>query len=351
MHETALEGGLNAPAGRLLAFAAHLRRLHVRRAVLGAALRSLLLVAGPGIVVAWLVPEVRWIVVLALAATTLAGALLAGLRTWGVTDAALLRMTDDALPDQPGVDVLSDELATWLECHRRARADVPMARWLGEDVAAKLPALPRDVIAHVGRSGLGRRRWLLPVVILLLLAWWLCEWLAPPWAGVLGGRATIDVPSAGGSGPGPGSGAGGAPSPGGDAEPQPGDQPVEPPPRPSPPAVPPPSPSPDQKPEPVEPEQPAPLLDLPAQQRFIVPEFVGDGPTRRVRMHAAELERAGQAPQGTSSTSGAGGTLPPPASLEQFERAAEAALRSRHVPAEERPMVRRFFELLRQAAK
>jgi hypothetical protein len=68
-------------------------------------------------------------------------------------------------------------------------------------------------------------------------------------------------------------------------------------------------------------------------------------------MHAAELERAGTTAPGASGTSGAAGELPPPRSREEFERAAEAAQRSRHVPAEERPMVRRYFELLRQAAK
>ncbi|HEU4417454.1 MAG TPA: hypothetical protein VFT55_00870, partial [Planctomycetota bacterium] len=206
MHE--IEGGLDAasPDGRLLAFAAHLRRLRVRRAALGAMGRSLLLVAGPAIVVAWLVPEVRWPVAIALASLALAAALFAGLRTLGVTDAALLRTGAGSSPH--GLDVLGDELATWLECHRRARADVPMARWLGEDVAAKLPALT-PVVAQIGRSGLGRRRWLVPVVILLLLAWLLTEWLAPPWPGVLGGRPSVDgPPEAGGAGAsGAGSGA------------------------------------------------------------------------------------------------------------------------------------------------
>lgn len=346
VHEIA--GGLDAasPDGRLLAFAAHLRRLHVRRAALGAMGRSLLLVAGPAIVVAWLVPEVLWPVVTALASLALATALLAGLRTLGVTDAALLR-SGAVSPD--GLDVLGDELATWLECHRRARADVPMARWLGEDVAAKLPALT-PVVAHIGRRGLGRRRWLVPVVILLLLAWLLTEWLAPPWPGVLGGRPSVDGPPAPGGAGSSGAGSGGAvPAPGTNEEAEPRDpaqkpRDEKPPPQPPPPQR-------TETPDPVQPEPPAPLLDLPAQQRFIVPEFVGDGPTRRVRMHAAELERAGATAPGASGASGASGAQPPPRSREEFERAAEAAQRSRHVPAEERPMVRRYFELLRQAAK
>lgn len=348
VHE--IEGGLDAaPDGRLLAFAAHLRRLHVRRAALGALLRSLLLVAGPAIIAAWLVPEVRWPVATALASFALATALLAAFRTWGVTDAALLR-TGGGFQAPGGLDVLGDELATWLEWHRRARADVPMARWLGDDVAAKLPALT-PVVAQIGRSGLGRWRWLVPVVILLLLAWLLTEWLAPPWPGVLGGKPTVDGPPAAGGAGDSGAGSGGAvPSPGGNEQEEPRDPQQQPPPNATPPPAPPP-PQPTESPEPPPPEPPAPLLDLPAQQRFIVPEFVGDGPTRRVRMHAAELERAGSTAPGASGGSGAAGELPPPRSREEFERAAETALRSRHVPAEERPMVRRYFELLRQAAK
>jgi len=190
-----------------------------------------------------------------------------------------------------------------------------------------------------------------PIVILLLLAWLLSEWLAPPWPGVLGGRPSVDGPAAGdGAGSSSGGGGSAVPSPGGDEEPESKDPQQKPPPESTPPPQPQP-PQPTESPDPVTPEAPAPLLDLPAQQRFIVPEFVGDGPTRRVRMHAAELERAGTTAPGASGTSGGEGAVPPPRSREEFERAAEAAQRSRHVPAEERPMVRRYFELLRQAAK
>ncbi|MBX3463021.1 MAG: hypothetical protein KF830_07610 [Planctomycetes bacterium] len=83
-----------------------------------------------------------------------------------------------------------------------------------------------------------------------------------------------------------------------------------------------------------------------------MPEFVGDGPTRRVRMHAAELERrGGAAPQPTAGAGPGEAPSPPAPTPAAFERAAEAAQRARHVPAEERPMVQRFFTLLREAAK
>lgn len=95
------------------------------------------------------------------------------------------------------------------------------------------------------------------------------------------------------------------------------------------------------------------MLELPEQQRFVVPEFVGDGPTRRARMHAAQLERDGGARPPSAGTEGGNGDseAPPPITKERFERAAEAAQRARHVPDEERAMVRRFFELLRERAK
>jgi hypothetical protein len=95
-----------------------------------------------------------------------------------------------------------------------------------------------------------------------------------------------------------------------------------------------------------------PLIDLPDDQRFVVPEFIGDGPTRRARMHAAELEE--QANAGSRSSSAAASAADPNQpnrSEPDFERAAEAALRSRYVPPAERAMVRRFFEKLRQKAK
>jgi hypothetical protein len=105
--------------------------------------------------------------------------------------------------------------------------------------------------------------------------------------------------------------------------------------------------------EPPEPEPPAPLLELPEQRRFVVPDFIGDGPTRKARVRAAEIEREGGAGRHAPPAQQRGGDQPSPTApepaAESFERAAEAALQSRHVPPAERPMVRRFFERLREA--
>ena len=125
---------------------------------------------------------------------------------------------------------------------------------------------------------------------------------------------------------------------------QPGDQPK--------PQLTAPTPEPEAGVDPTNPGEVPPLIDLPDDQRFVVPEFIGDGPTRRARMRAAELEEL--ANSGSAQSSGVATTADPnqpKRSEPDFERAAEAALRSRYVPPAERAMVRRFFEKLRQKAK
>lgn len=346
------------PAERLWAFAVRLRRQHARRAAEAVALRTALLATGPAVAAAWWWPALRLPVLLALVLLVLAAAVVAALRARSVADAALL------CGDEPGagLEPFGDELATWLELHRRRRGDTPMGRWLSSDVDARLPRLPAKALRQVGRRRLGRWRRLLPVVLLLVLAWLIAQWLAPPWLGVGGGGGG----GAGSTGAGGGAGGGsGAPDEGrgtdGEPDPERPDDGESPPPEPQPPEAQPPQPPPAAPPPPTgetpptpEPEAPAPLLDLPEQQRFVVPEFLGDGPSRRVRMHAAELAQGGGAPRTPTATAPTGdGSAPaaPPPTSAQFERAAEAAQRARHVPDEERPIVRRFFELLREAAK
>jgi hypothetical protein len=244
---------------------------------------------------------------------------------------------------------LGDELLTWLEPARAGQG--PMRSWLAHDVRSKLPQLGAPVVAAIGRRRFGRSLWLLPLALLLLLVWFLADLLSPPWPGAFGGRTTRTFAGNDGNtgNDGQGKGGGGAgeqqPEPEPKPEPQPADKPEL---QPPPPTAPPPPPGPE--PETPEPEAPAPLLDLPTQHRFLVPEFVGDGPTRRARMHAAEI--ADDPPGATTNRSApAGGKTAPPPSRDEFERAAEAAQRARHVPPHERAMVARFFELLREAAK
>jgi hypothetical protein len=249
---------------------------------------------------------------------------------------------------------------TWLEFdahkHDAGGHRQSMLTWLEQDAEQRLLPHRRRALALVARPQLGRWRMLLPIVLLLLITWLLAVWLAPPWDGAIGGRP--DEPQAGGSGGATGAGgaggAGGASSDSPIPQPTPGaqakqeastDQSDEP--------------SPDvQMPseqssssQPDDPSEIPPLIDLPGDQNFVVPDFIGDGPTRRARMHAAELEE--QAGGGASATesrltesSGRNATKP---TKPDFERAAEAARRSRHVPPVERAMVRRFFDKLRDS--
>ena len=102
----------------------------------------------------------------------------------------------------------------------------------------------------------------------------------------------------------------------------------------------------------------------------MIPDFVGDGETRR-EMAERALVGVGVAtgeegpeqpapaapkppvglPQGTGSSTADPDQPPPPDRLQEFERAAERALRSRHVPDVERAIVRRFFECLRAGGR
>lgn len=352
---TTLASAAADPGPRLVAFAARLRRRFAVRAARDLGLHVLLVLAGPAIVIAWLLPaRLPWLGVGLAGAVALAAAI-GWLRGRAVRDRVLWRELPadaDTRRDVGGRGVFGDELATWLECHRspaKRRAEVggdAMVDWLGRDVAAQLPAAAPARLRSAGRRPLGRLRWLLPIVLVLLLAWLLSLWLAPPWAGAQ--HSSGANPTAGGGG-----GTGGADAGGAGAAPQPAA------PEPAPsgeraPTAPPPPPPPAESP-PAEPAEPAPLLELPEQQHFVVPEFFDDGPTRRVRMHAAAAAEGAAPPPAVAPQRGGEGRgeappVPPP-SAETFAHAAEQAQQARHVPSEEQAMVRRFFDLLREAAK
>jgi hypothetical protein len=345
-------GGDASPAGGLIELARRLRRRHQGQAAAASALRAALIGGGPLVVAIWVWPPV-FAPALQLFVAGIAVAAAAG--AWSrrrLPDAALLH--EEYEPGRR--TAVGDELATWLECARRGALGEPMVAWLARDVAQAVAATPPQRLRGLGRRRLGRLRWLVPVLVVLLLAWLLFAVFAPPWPGVLGGGAGGGGAGAGGQGP--GAGAAGGTGGTGAQEPQPdqptpwSEQPKVAPPRIPPPPSPPPEP--DPPPQPVEPEPPAPLLDLPPDLQFMLPEFIGDGPTRRARVHAAELaESRGGRPPAAAAAAGAAAPRPdaPPQGREEFERAAEKALRARYVPPEERPIVRRFFERLREAAK
>ena len=349
-------------------FAAGLRWRYVCGQSFGAILRWALLLAVPVVLIAWLLPglcpQASWLAV----AILLPIALLASVRSfWRARK--ILGALRQSLKDGGGeLATLHDELATWIEVDERAvtddasTANGEMVRWLEQDVHARLAPHRKRALAAVGKPRLGRWRWLVPVVLLLLLIWLLAVWLAPPWSGVIGG-----LPNQANAGDQNGEGGGGkgdadpnqVPSPRGDANRDEQPDPKKDPDQQEQPQVP----DPQQLPKPSEqpsesspdPTEIPPLIELPDEQRFVVPEFIGDGPTRRARMHAAELEEQANAnrpqPQGTSSGATSSQSANPKPTPPDFERAAEAAQRARHVPPAERAMVRRFFDKLRAKAK
>lgn len=340
-------------------FATGLRRRFVLGHGLGAGLRASVCVTLPLLGVAWLAPFIlapsiaAAAVVVTLSMTV--GVICARRRSHGLL-ASLRRGADgDADADQ----LFHDELLTWLEWDRKAtRAPasarpVDMIRWLEADVYERLQPRRRGAERAMLRGGLGRWRLLAVVLLAFALAWLLGLWFQPPWRGVAGGKPAEPTRTE-------------APHDGGSAQPDDRDEVqelpyedraddrVEPevleaPERPAP-VIPE---GDDAEPEEAPVEEP-PLVDAADDRRFILPDFIGDGPTRRERMHVAELEQPSAGGGARAQRAQAGGAArprpSPPAALE-FERAAEKAARSRHVPDRERAMVRRFFEELQKRGR
>lgn len=357
-------------------FAAGLRWRHVFGQSFGATLRWSLLLAVPLLLVSWLLPSqlsrgllIAALILVPIALWTAVRSYWRGRKILGALNRSLRDGGDD-------LATLHDELATWLEYDEQA-GQTPtkasrraMLGWLERDVHDRLEPHRKRALAAVAKVRLGRWRWLLVVLIVLLLAWLVSFLLAPPWSGALGG-----LPNQATAGPQNGAGGGGngqvdpqqVPGPGdpkqdGNKSPAEEGEPDKPKPE---------EPAPDKLPDP--PQRPdeqnqdegaesedgptvvPPLLELPDDQRFVVPEFIGDGPTRRARMHAAELEErqgGSRRDNATNNTGQAGGdTDKPKPSQQDFERAAERAQRARHVPEAERGIVRRFFDRLRSRSK
>ena len=248
----------------------------------------------------------------------------------------------DGLPSARA-GILADGIATWVERDATGSPASPMTEWLCADLDQDLRALPPDLRAAAGRRRLGGVRYLIPVFVLVCLCWLVWRFMPPPIPGLLGGGVLSAGP---GQGQGPGSGQGGAGAP--DRAGEPDDVPRPPPPKPPPVEDQPP-------PPPSQPAPPAPLLQAPEEQQFVVPQFIGDGPSRQALVQAAGIDDGGAGSRRPPPpTARQGGEAPPPSSPpsdEQFQRAVEQALQSRHVPPAERPIVERFFRALREKQK
>lgn len=347
-------------------FAQGLRWRHVFSCTVGAGIRWGLLLSLPVVLLAWLWPAMARQALVVVLAVLVPIMLVAALRAFWHSRRIFSALRQSLAGGGGEIAALHDELLTWLEVDARrgandgATADrESMLRWLERDVQQRLQPHRKRALAAVSRPRLGRWRWLVPALLVLLLLWLVAWLVSPPWSGALGGQA--NQPEQGsddgqggqgqegdrepGSSPPPQGPGGEQPMP--PPEEQPGEQPGD---RPEPQPVQP-VPEPQSNESPSNPEEVPPMIDLPDDQRFVVPEFIGDGPTRRKRMHAAEVEEQADAGAAATGTSGAANQERPQQPEPDFERAAEAALRSRHVPPSERGMVRRFFDKLQSAAR
>lgn len=350
----------NQEAGPALRrFATGLRRRFVLGHGLGAGLRAGVWLTLPLLGVAWLAPFILEPCIVAAAVAVTLSVTIGVMRARWRSRRLLASLQRDAGGDADADRLFHDELLTWLEWDRKAsrapasarRAD--MIRWLEADVYERLQPRRQGVQRAMLRGGLGRWRLLAAVLLALALAWLLGLWFQPPWSGAVGGKpaapTSTEEPDDGGSA---------QPDDQDEAQELPrgagADEPVEQ-------EVPeiPEQPAPvipegdDAEPEEAPVEEP-PLVDAPDDRRFILPDFIGDGPTRRERMHVAELEQPSASSGARAERAQAAGAErprpSPPAALE-FERAAEKAARSRHVPDRERSMVRRFFQELQKRGR
>lgn len=230
---------------------------------------------------------------------------------------------------------LRGRLRTWLDARSAGRSG-PMVGWLERELAAGFAAAPPLARRNLGRRGLGAAR----SALVLLAVLWLLRWLVlpplPDGVIALASRPTEPVPTL--------------------AETSEAKPPVEPADRePSPRAA-------TERPDPDADEQPprqpdfvlppeALVFEPPVQDTFVVPSFVGSAGGREVDGPAAGLDEgpAGRAAAGSGARNGAADDREqPPSPAQEFERAAEAALRSRHVPPAERAFVRRWFRSLQE---
>ncbi len=310
---------------------------YVRRARVRAALGSgiptafaLAVVAVAAYLVALLVvPGVRGTLAVGLGVTVTVGALWAMWRE-------RVRIVD--LDARAGC---AEGLTTWW-LQRRQRDGSAMRAWLAREVAARLQRLP--VARAVGpsvRRALRRLAYLLPLLLALLLL--RIVW---PFGLRTGDRMGVEAPA-------PQQGEGDPASAGGTGDARDREQkpdrdagsPRDPPQQDPPAGAPPPR---DESANGDGAAIPSRPLHLPVREEFVVPNFLGEGPTTTGQGREVIEEVA---PSSTGSAAGAGGPPSPEPPEVTFQRALERALRARHVPPAERPMVERYFRALAAGGK
>lgn len=309
------------------------REYRVRRLLAGAA--RLAIACGTVVAcVAIAVPD-QWTAALWIA--------LALLATWATARALSLRL--DAVEADRRLG-LRGALRTWFDA-RRTGSGGAMLGWLERDLAERIEDAPLQARRHVGRRRLGAARSaLFLLLILVLLRWFVLPPLPEGIAPFAGLPTSVGVAAGGGE-------AQGTEDPGTEDEQESDEQGEE--------DVRPDTPHPDEGPNPEDvppkgPELPpeALVFDPPVQDAFVVPSFVGAGEGRETTAPAAGIDEGAPSTAGAGATgggTGAGRETPGTDPQVEFERALEDALRSRHVPPEEREFVRRWFRSLLEGGK
>lgn len=308
------------PVSAIDGFLRRAGRAHrVARALRAALLHALWAIAIAAVVDLWLAD--RRLTIVAVVAGWCA---LQALRTWQGSRLSVARVDAEL--------ALGDALETWAHEHARAPlgAPRPMWQWLERRLEQRLTGLaPRAAVR--GRP----TRWRAAVVVLALalaLRWLLGSLPLPDGVLTVAGPPSVGVAPRDGPGePAPGAGDTPAPRPR-VPEPVVPEVPDAPPRRPDPPPR-------------AADEPPSALIDgLPLRDDFAVPHFVADGPSRQAEAVVAEVGAPADRAAGTGDVTG--DDAAPATPEERYQRALEQALRSRHVPANERAVVRRYFELL-----
>ncbi|MEZ5963640.1 MAG: hypothetical protein R3F56_07315 [Planctomycetota bacterium] len=248
---------------------------------------------------------------------------------WVIALAARARISVAALDAEVQ---LGDALTTYWP-RRGGDNAAGMAGWLETSLAARLAASPPPLAAS--RAVRRTLRCLLPLLPFLLLLL-LLLWLLPAGLGSGARRGVEGAPGEQQGGSGGGEGPDGAPA-GGQPQPNASAPPPSSPPVPD-------SPSAEQDRDATAGAS-ARALALPVREEFVVPSFVGDGPSLPGKARQAEQEVAPVAPLPPAAGSGRGGQTPPLPEAD-FAHAAERAAAARHVPPAERPIVQRYFEAL-----
>ncbi|HLU38122.1 MAG TPA: hypothetical protein VK081_01980 [Planctomycetota bacterium] len=300
-------------AAEILGFVRRVRRRALLAAAVPAAVGGAVLVGASWLVARKAAPE--WAGAIAALALAVAVACVAAA-------AAGARPTVRAVGELAGA---GDALLTWWPYRRGATAG--MAAWLEARLAERVGALAPALVARPAvRRARRRLLYLLPLLLLVLL-------LALVLPGGLGSgdRAGLGGAPAQGEGDAAQAGDEGEPAPrrerdGGEPDGGGGAPQLEP----------------QREPEAGTAVPARPPLDLPVREEFVVPQFLGEGPSAPAKAHQAEVEvgGAGRAP------SRAAPSVAPSPGPEEFERARERALHSRHVPPAERGIVQRYFEAL-----